>query len=138
VKLVKKLFQFHLVGFANAGMAEKTLNQLLQRCSFIRVIGKHDVRCVSEHVFILILGNFSEVALREACHYCGSVDCERSCESQVGGLEPEEEARLLFNAAVNGVESFLLALACEGIRVDGPEFHRALQTVMDKLEQRYK
>ena len=83
-------------------------------------------------------GSMTAIGLLEACHYCGSVDCERSCESQVGGLEPEEEARLLFNSAVHGVESFLLALACEGIRVDGPEYHRALQTVLDKLGQRYE
>ena len=109
---------------------------------------KQTLNLHGEHVIIIETdgkggGSMTAIGLREACHYCGSVDCERSCdESQAGGIdsdhEAEEKARLLFNAAVNGVESFLLALACEGIRVDGAEYHRALQTVMDKLGQRYE
>jgi hypothetical protein len=35
------------------------------------------------------------------------------------------------------VESFLLALACEGVKVSGVKFKRALETVLDKLGERY-
>jgi predicted nucleic acid-binding Zn-ribbon protein len=81
------------------------------------------------------------LGLREGCPDCGNVDCERTCPAQAEWQDSEREAvkeeRLLFNAAVHGVESFLLALACEGIKVDGGKFKKALETVLDKLGERY-
>ena len=86
-------------------------------------------------------GSMTVVGLREGCPDCGSVDCERTCpaqaERQDAEREAEKEQRLLFNAAVHGVESFLLALACEGVKVDGGEFKRALETVLDQLGERH-
>ncbi|MGA2440208.1 MAG: hypothetical protein ABSH08_04580 [Tepidisphaeraceae bacterium] len=75
--------------------------------------------------------------LREACPDCGSVDCERTCPKQAARRDPETDERLLFNAAVHGVESLLLALACEGVNVEKPQFAKALETVLDQLGNRY-
>lgn len=86
-------------------------------------------------------GNMTAIGLREACPDCGEVDCERDCDEQAERQDSEAEdiknARIMYNAAINGVESFILALACEGVKVDGPEFHRALQTVLDKFGNHY-
>lgn len=86
-------------------------------------------------------GNMTAIGLREACPDCGEVNCERDCpqqaERQDGEREDEKDARLLYNAVLHGVESFLLALACAGVKVNGPEFHSALQTVLDAAGNKY-
>ena len=86
-------------------------------------------------------GNMTVLGLREGCPDCGSVDCERTCPAQAEWQDSEreeiKEARLLFNAAVHGVESFLLALACEGVKVEEPKFAKALETVLDAFANRW-
>ena len=46
---------------------------------------------------------------------CVDVDCD-----------PSE-----YNAAIDGIESFILALACEGVDLSKPEFSRALETAVE-------
>ena len=83
-------------------------------------------------------GSMTAIGLREACPDCGSVDCERTCKEQADWADAQEqEQRLLFNAAVHGVESFLLALACKGVKVDGPKFVKALETTLDQIANHY-
>ncbi len=45
------------------------------------------------------------------------------------GDDPNPE----YDAAVDGFEAFLLALACEGVDVTTPEFQRAIDTVVDGI-----
>jgi hypothetical protein len=45
--------------------------------------------------------------------------------------------RLSKPSAENRFESLLLALACEGVKVGGVEFKKALETVLDKLGEQY-
>ena len=42
-----------------------------------------------------------------------------------------------FQAALDGLESLLLACACEGLPVDGPEFQRAVVTAIDAIENKF-
>jgi len=82
-------------------------------------------------------GTLSSIGLKEACPNCGSETCHRTCpeqnEFQDSDRELEKEGRLVYNAAIDGMESLLLALACEGVDVTGPAFGKAVLTVLDKL-----
>jgi hypothetical protein len=83
-------------------------------------------------------GSMTAIGLREACPDCGEVDCERTCPKQASWDDAQEqEARLLFNASVHGVESLLLALACLGVKVDSPKFTKALETTLDQIANHY-
>jgi len=42
-----------------------------------------------------------------------------------------------FNAAVDGIESFLLALACEGVDVKDVRFKTALETALEKISNTF-
>jgi hypothetical protein len=57
---------------------------------------------------------------------CGSLNSsiEREAEKAIGDRE--------YNAAIDGAESFLLALACEGLNLsDDPRAHNAVRTMLD-------
>lgn len=86
-------------------------------------------------------GDLKSNGLREACPDCGSDCCYRTCPAQAewqdSGREEIKETRLLFNAAVDGMESLLLALACEGVQVDGKQFKKAITTALDKIANEY-
>jgi hypothetical protein len=65
--------------------------------------------------------------------------CGRLFESNLhAGLGEEDEddtddavSTAVYNAVINGIESFLLALACEGVDISTPAFGVALQTAVD-------
>jgi hypothetical protein len=86
-------------------------------------------------------GAMIAIGLREGCPDCGEIDCERTCESQAqfqdSNRELVKESRLLFNAAIHGIEAFILALACEGVKIENAQFEKALKTVLDKIGERY-
>lgn len=42
-----------------------------------------------------------------------------------------------YNAAINGLESLVLAQACAGIDVETPEYMEALTTALDAIENSY-
>jgi len=73
--------------------------------------------------------------LKEICPYCGQPDCYFDCdESQYNDdLETgdETDSRRDYNNAMNGIESLLLALACEGVDVSSQAFRNALQTATE-------
>ncbi len=47
---------------------------------------------------------------------------------------PENEE---FNAALNTLEAMILACAIAGIEVDSPAFEEAIETVIDKINNKY-
>jgi len=75
--------------------------------------------------------------LKEPCPDCGSADCERDCAAQAEWQDSEresvKEARLLYNARVDVLESMILACAVAGIDIEAPEFLDAIETVADKI-----
>lgn len=46
---------------------------------------------------------------------------------------PTDEDSIVYNAAWDGIESFLLALACEGVDLLDSKIKNALQTVLDVI-----
>jgi len=46
---------------------------------------------------------------------------------------PVEEEEITFNAAIDGLESFLLSLACEGIDLHDSRIKRALETALESI-----
>ncbi len=53
--------------------------------------------------------------------------------------QPEDtEARGLYNAAVNGMESLLLACATAGVDIDTREFRESVQTAFDAITNKYE
>lgn len=48
------------------------------------------------------------------------------------GLEDLE-----YNAAINGIESLVLAMACEGLDVESKSFLRALETTVEAIGNQY-
>lgn len=86
--------------------------------------------------------------LKASCPYCHTVDCDWDCDlSQEAfsdakdSLEREELnedhcRRLQWNAAIDGVESLILALVCAGVPVDD-KFKVAVQTALDAIANNY-
>lgn len=70
------------------------------------------------------LGGTISSSLHETCH-CGLQDCRH------------EDSPRDFNIAMDAVESFLLALAVAGVDVESPAATEALETVLDKMSERY-
>ena len=77
---------------------------------------------------------------RIACPYCNENDCLFSCDMSQGQpegetLETDEQqvSRHMFNGAMDGIESILLALACEGVDIETTEFREALKTTTDAV-----
>jgi hypothetical protein len=48
-----------------------------------------------------------------------------------------EEEDNLYNAAVDGVESLVLALACAGVDIERPQIKTAVQTAVDAIGDNY-
>lgn len=65
-----------------------------------------------------------------------------SIESELMLPDPEQHsdpvAAEVYNAAVDGMLSLLLALASAGVDVDDPKFHRAILTATESLLNRYE
>jgi hypothetical protein len=63
----------------------------------------------------------------------------RSATLQTVGVreDPEDESNALFNAAVNGLESLLLALYAAGIDVTSTDAVKAINTALSALGDHY-
>lgn len=81
--------------------------------------------------------------LKALCPYCHTVDCDWDCDlSQVAysdadsidreELEREHSLRLQYNAAIDGIESLILALVCAGVSVDD-KFREGVQSALDAV-----
>lgn len=78
--------------------------------------------------------------LKAVCPFCNLADCYLDCDYSVAGEElhpgegeSEEEvaSRGEYNAAIDGIESLILACACEGIDIAAAPFQRAVQTAIE-------
>jgi hypothetical protein len=81
---------------------------------------------------------------RLVCPSCNHANCCNDCDGAQGADENNEETeddaidRQRYNAAVDGIESFLLALVSRGIAdSDIPKISEALQTALDALEHEF-
>jgi len=73
--------------------------------------------------------------LKNACPYCNQtdcyLDCAESCFNDELETEDEVEIRHEYNRVMDGIESLLLPLACEGVDISTEQFKIAIQTVID-------
>jgi len=73
--------------------------------------------------------------LKETCPCCKEVDCTceffPSARSYDADKEKECIARGIRNEVMEGIESFLIALACEGVDIESPAVQCALETALD-------
>lgn len=83
-------------------------------------------------------GLLTSRGLKEECPYCGQVDCYADCDGSAGdidGLESEEQMIELrvSNARIEGMESLVLALVCEGFDPTDEKFKNAVITACDAI-----
>jgi len=100
-----------------------------------------DITLTLEKLGQLVGGSLSDCGLKEECPCCGLTDCHFDCdESQAeDSPESEEEAlgRVQANAAIDGMESLILACACAGVDVKSPQFVEAIETAIDAIGVNY-
>lgn len=77
--------------------------------------------------------------LHEVCAYCNQATCYHSCDQSTYEDDEHEESeeevaeRRGFNGAVDGVESLILSLACNGIDVESDTFQDAVNGCLDAI-----
>lgn len=92
---------------------------------------------------IIISGNtITSTGIKEPCPNCGAEDCDNDCEPQQNETNPDQVAenikRRMANAAINGIESFLLALDQSGVDVTSKQAKEALETSLDGIGNEYE
>ena len=88
-------------------------------------------------------GTLTSKGLKAECPCCSLETCNYSCDGSQGAadnwdeIEQQLEARAEYNAAIDGMESFLLALACAGVDVLDPAFKVAINTAVDAIANHF-
>tara|TARA_Y100000310_G_C20569762_1_gene757392 strand:+ start:286 stop:624 length:339 start_codon:yes stop_codon:yes gene_type:complete len=80
--------------------------------------------------------------LKQACPYCSEVNCYADCdgsEEPLNRLESQNEMedRRCFNSAIDGIESFIMAIYARGVVLPDDVLREALQTVCDALDNQF-
>lgn len=68
---------------------------------------------------------------RETCPECGDSYCSGTCNKELTEGESRILRKSMFHGAMAGIESFILALACEGVNIETNQFEEALGTALD-------
>jgi len=80
---------------------------------------------------------------RETCPSCGERFCQFSCDGSQGADENNTEdenevlARIQWNAAADGIESLVLALACVGVDVESKKFQDSVTAAIDGISNNF-
>ncbi len=84
-------------------------------------------------------GGTIKSSLKELCPYCGIPDCFFHCptsrQDRTQDAQDEVHARIKFNSIIDGIESLILAAACQGIDVATPAFLAAIETAVQAAER---
>jgi hypothetical protein len=77
--------------------------------------------------------------MKMPCTHCAQTDCNNDCDGSQGADDehPSDDNRTRFNAAIDGVESLILALACAGVDIEAPEVIEAIQTSEQTIAQHF-
>ena len=67
---------------------------------------------------------------------CSEVSPGGSIESNLKVYDPDENTDE-YNAAIDGMESTILAMACAGFNVESPAFKEAILTTLDAIENNF-
>lgn len=85
-------------------------------------------------------------SLKEVCPVCNESECYFSCDLSQGGppeipesTESEEDVdnRKRYNAAIDGIESLILAHACEGIDIENSDYQIGIDTAIQACGQNF-
>lgn len=83
--------------------------------------------------------------LKENCPHCSQPDCNFSCDLSVAGFAEghqttEDEAivaaRLVYNGAIDGITSLILAHTIAGVDIELPAYLEGIETAIDSCAQR--
>jgi hypothetical protein len=90
--------------------------------------------------------NIDASGLKDDCPHCGNAYCYQSCDAWETAFDAQETtfdaqetyedcdaaaSRRAYNNAMDGIESFLLALAAAGVNVTGAQWETALTTATE-------
>lgn len=84
-------------------------------------------------------GRIETYLSRIACPSCGIPECVHSCDGSQGADENNDESeedaieRIKHNAALDALESSILAHACAGIKIDDPAYVLGIETALDAI-----
>ena len=83
-------------------------------------------------------GGTIESNLKDPCPHCGSTECNYDCDGSKGAdpEHPSDDNRSLYNAAIDGLESLILAQACAGVPLD-KKFDEAVETAISSIANHY-
>jgi|SRR5579862_17566 len=84
---------------------------------------EHALRLLREQTIETQYGSFT----------VGSVQGSGDSSSTLPREDGKELGDYEYNAALDGIESFLLSLACTGMRIDTPHFKEAFETALDSM-----
>ena len=102
---------------------------------------RHVIESLSHRIVVEVDGmggGTIESNLKEPCTHCGSLTCRYDCDGSKGA-DPEHEDddnRAVYNAAIDGLESLILAQACAGIQMDD-NYDAAVGTAIDSITHHY-
>lgn len=85
---------------------------------------------------IIIDRNRITNTLQQECPYCGTCGCTYSCDQSTFEESEDQTQRIQFNAAIDGLESLLLALS-QTMDVSTPEFVSAIDTALGAIADNY-
>jgi len=85
-------------------------------------------------------GSICSNGIKEVCPFCGRQDCYAACDDilELPTTDRDEaclsaDARIPFNSAIDGMESLILAAACEGVDIGSAAFLKAIETTLDSI-----
>ena len=84
--------------------------------------------------YIDLYKNVLTTNFKEQCPDCGGCDqCYPDCDADLSDSEVFEETkqRTAFNNMMNGIESLLLTLHCEGVDINTDKFKTAIKTAIE-------
>ncbi len=80
--------------------------------------------------------------LKEICPYCDHIDCSFSCDGSVSQFddpeknlqtEEEQQNRVNYNAAMDALESLIMAHAIAGIDIENPAYIEGIETAVNSI-----
>lgn len=85
-------------------------------------------------------GSICSNGIKEVCPFCGRQDCYAACDDiqELPTTDRDEacldaDARIPFNSAIDGMESLILAAACEGVDIGSSAFLKAIETTIEAI-----
>lgn len=99
------------------------------------------------NIFVTEVGGSVKVTseLKDNCPYCADSECNFSCDQSQYAMGTDEELeseqehldRIQWNAAIDGLESLIMGYAGQGMDINDPKFHKAVQSALDAISNQF-